>query len=113
MNYDEKRDYDRCDSGELARDEAEQREGVLTRNAGKGVRVTVVTRNIVNGIAEYEQGDLGRLETLGLFAVFISTDLASLLQGSYGREAQRFIDNGLITADGIVTDAGRDWANEN
>lgn len=47
-------------------------------------------------IIEYENGDLSEKQKKTLFRYLIKTGMAWKLQGSYGREAQRMIDNGEI-----------------
>lgn len=45
-------------------------------------------------IIRYEQGELDHEETVILFQELIDTGLAWTLQGSYGHQAQRFIESG-------------------
>jgi hypothetical protein len=53
-------------------------------------------------IIRYEMGDLTYDETVELFAHLIKTGMAWSLQGSYGRTAQSFIENGVISREGKV-----------
>lgn len=69
-----------------------------------------MTYNFVDRISEFEEGDLSLSMTLELFADLISTGLAWGLQGSYGRTARSFIESGMITQYGKVTDYGREIA---
>jgi len=47
-------------------------------------------------IAAYEDGSLGEEETLELFTDLIHSGTAWKLQGAYGREATRLLEEGLI-----------------
>lgn len=47
-------------------------------------------------IAAYEDGSLGDEETLVLFTDLIHSGAAWTLQGAYGREANRLLEEGLI-----------------
>lgn len=46
-------------------------------------------------IIAYEQGDLSEEDTVTLFQSLIDSGLAWMLQGHYGRTAQRLIEAGL------------------
>lgn len=52
----------------------------------------------------YEEGALSDEGTLELFAVLIREGMAWTLQGSYGRAARWFIDEGFISPEGEI-----DW----
>ena len=52
----------------------------------------------VDDIIRYEQGNMDREETRDLFQRLVSSGLVWNLQGSYGREADRMIREGLIDA---------------
>ena len=56
----------------------------------------------VSKIIAYEQGELDNREILELFAEGIRTGQVWSFQGSYGRQAQNFIDNGWISPAGVV-----------
>lgn len=55
--------------------------------------------DLVTAISRYEEGELGEEEMLELFQHLVDTGLAWSLQGSYGREAARLIDAGLVSED--------------
>lgn len=55
-------------------------------------------------VIEYETEDHTLEWIVQLFADLIATGLAWRLQGRYGREAKRYIDNGIINLQGDV-----DW----
>lgn len=48
-------------------------------------------------IVAYEEGLLDEDATIELFQYLVDTGLAWQLQGSYGRAAQRMIEEGLVT----------------
>lgn len=48
----------------------------------------------VGAICAYEAGDLDHESTVELFQYLINTGLAWTLQGSYGRTAQYYLDEG-------------------
>lgn len=64
--------------------------------------------DLVGQIMAYEDGDLSDAEVLDLFASLVASGMAWQLQGSYGRQAVALIDGGLITAEGDVTEYGRE-----
>jgi hypothetical protein len=51
----------------------------------------------MDAIIRFENGELGREETVELFQYLVDTGLAWSLQGSYGRTAARLIEDGIIT----------------
>ncbi len=51
----------------------------------------------VNGIIDYENGDLDETEVLDLFQDMVNTGVVWQLQGSYGRTAQQLISAGKLT----------------
>lgn len=55
-------------------------------------------REIVNGLIDYENGDLDEDDTVALFQVLVDTGTVWSLQGSYGRTAVALIEAGLIEA---------------
>ena len=57
---------------------------------------------MVDKIIAYEAGELDNQGILELFSELIKSGQAWNLQGSYGRMAQVFINNGLITKEGVV-----------
>ena len=59
-------------------------------------------KNFLDYIIEYEGGQLGDSDTLGLFSYLIKTGQAWTLQGHYGRTASRLIDKGYIDKQGNV-----------
>lgn len=50
----------------------------------------------IGRIMAYEQGDLDDDATIDLFQYLVDTGLAWNLQGSYGRQAARMLDDGVI-----------------
>jgi hypothetical protein len=58
--------------------------------------------DVVGTIMDYENGELDYDGTLELFSNLITTGLCWQLQGSYGRQAQYYIDNGIINKDGTI-----------
>ena len=56
----------------------------------------------ISELIDYENGELSLEGTLELFSKLIKSGAAWTLQGSYGRAAQRFIDDNIITADGDI-----------
>ena len=57
-----------------------------------------VLADLPGAIIAYESGELGEDATITLFQHLVDTGLAWSLQGSYGRAAQAFIEQGLVTA---------------
>jgi len=54
------------------------------------------TSDIVDAIMQAENGELGADGYVHLFQRLVDTGLAWELQGSYGREARRLLESGLI-----------------
>lgn len=52
--------------------------------------------DVTNSIIDYEQGNLGEHGTIELFQYLVDSGMAWTLQGSYGRQAKRMIDAGLV-----------------
>ncbi len=52
---------------------------------------------MIDKIIAYENGELSEEEILELFQELVNTGTAWTLQGSYGRTATAFIEQGLIT----------------
>lgn len=52
--------------------------------------------DMVNDIMAYENGDLDEDETIAFFQGLVDSGMAWQLQGSYGRAAQRLIQDGLV-----------------
>ena len=50
----------------------------------------------------WEEGSLSEVEEISLFSGLISTGLAWQLQGCYGRAAQSFIQNNIISQKGKI-----------
>jgi hypothetical protein len=65
---------------------------------------------MLNQIIAYENGDLSPAGVLRLFAHLIQSGQAWTLQGHYGRQAEAFIDFGLITPDGQLNTEALDEA---
>lgn len=63
--------------------------------------------DLVGNIMAFEAGELDDAGTLKLFAYLIKTGQAWTLQGSYGRAASTLIENGYITREGEITEAGK------
>ena len=59
---------------------------------------------MVDDIVRYECGEMDDNEVVVLFAYLIKTGMAWQLQGHYGRMARDFIEAGLITEQGEVTE---------
>lgn len=55
----------------------------------------------VEKIMAYEEGSLSEEETLQLFQQLVDSGMAWTLQGDYGRQAQRFIQQGLVRLPGV------------
>jgi hypothetical protein len=65
---------------------------------------------MLNQIIAYENGDLSPAGVLRLFAQLIQSGQAWTLQGHYGRQAEAFIDFGLISPDGQLNTEALDEA---
>lgn len=52
--------------------------------------------NLLQAMVDYENGDLSDDDTIALFQVLVDNGLAWTLQGSYGRMAERLIQDGEI-----------------
>ena len=59
---------------------------------------------MVDKIIAYEAGELDNIGILELFSDLIKSGKAWSLQGRYSRQAKHFIDNKLISEEGII-----DW----
>jgi hypothetical protein len=67
--------------------------------------VIVTTRrngNLVSDIISYEEGELGFSDTVQLFGDLVAGGMAWTLQGHYGRQAERLIEDGYIDREGSV-----------
>jgi hypothetical protein len=62
----------------------------------------------VGNIIAYEEGTLSNEETIVLFSHLIKNGHAWSLQGMYGRQAQAFIDAGIIDRNGKINWAEND-----
>lgn len=63
--------------------------------------------SITDDIITYETGGMQTAKAvIELFAKLIANGMAWTLQGSYGRQAERFIKNGLIDSSGKITAEG-------
>lgn len=82
--------------------------GVICQHPDTEPCVPTRTVDIVGDIIAYENGDLSALGTLELFSILIRTGQVWSLQGSYGRAAIAFLDEGLIDGDGTITDLAHD-----
>jgi hypothetical protein len=60
---------------------------------------------LIDKIMFYENGELSPAECVYLFAELVSTGMVWHLQGSYGRTAERLIDNGILTRGGDIDEA--------
>lgn len=58
--------------------------------------------NIMDNIFGYEAGVLDEQETIALFAELIRYGTVWQLQGSYGRQAMRFIEAGVLDREGNI-----------
>ena len=58
--------------------------------------------SLLQRVIEYESEDHSLEWIVQLFADLIATGLAWHLQGRFGREAKRYIDNGIINPQGDV-----------
>lgn len=58
--------------------------------------------SLMQRVIEYETEDHSLEWIVQLFADLIATGLAWRLQGRFGREAKRYIENGIITVQGDV-----------
>lgn len=67
---------------------------------------------LVDLIMEHESGNLSDLQTLELFAELIKTGQVWSLQGSYGRDATSLIRSGMVTSEGVITQAAFDMLGE-
>lgn len=63
---------------------------------------------MIDKIIAFESGELDEAGILDLFSELVGNGMAWSLQGSYGRFAASLIEQGLISPDGTVTDAGRE-----
>ena len=68
----------------------------------------ITTSDVANAIMIVEGDDPSTLEVLEAYALLIRDGIVWNLQGSHGRAAHRFIQAGLISQDGTITDAGHD-----
>ena len=53
-------------------------------------------KNLGDYLIEYETGELAYVDVVDLFQYLVDTGLAWELQGSYGRMAKMFLDEGRI-----------------
>jgi len=58
--------------------------------------------SMIDSLMRYEQDGLSDMETLELFSYLIKKGYAWTLNGSYGRMAERIINDGLIDKDGNI-----------
>jgi len=63
-------------------------------------------RDVFGAILEYEDDGLSPARELELFSKLIETGVAFSLQGSYGRRAVWYLENGYILPSGEITGAG-------
>jgi hypothetical protein len=63
-------------------------------------------QDVFPAILAYEDDGLAPREELELFSKLIETGVAFSLQGSYGRKAVWFMENGYILPNGEITGAG-------
>jgi hypothetical protein len=59
---------------------------------------------MLNNLIAYESGELSPAGVLRLFAHLIQSGQAWTLQGHYGRQAEAFIEFGLIHEDGQLNE---------
>ena len=60
-------------------------------------------KSSIDNIIAYEQGELNDQEVVCLFAELVKSGMAWSLQGSYGRTALAFIEEGWIDHEGNVS----------
>lgn len=83
--------------------ETEQKRGVKSTIAKPRPKTNPVNEsNVVDYIMKYEGGEPTNEEVINLFSYLIKTGRAWRLQGMYGRQAQGFIDAGLIDKTGKI-----------
>lgn len=70
--------------------------------------MSITTNDLVNAIMIIKGEDSSTLEVLEAYVLLIKDGIVWNLQGSHGRAAHHFIQAGLITEDGTITDAGHD-----
>lgn len=64
--------------------------------------------DLVTEIMEYEAGEMSPRGEVELFSYLVKSGFAWTLQGSYGRAARTFIDQGILYDDGDITSYGED-----
>lgn len=79
----------------------------VTGAIARGEAVAVVEKpprpyDVAGAIIAYEEGSLDEDGVLTLFAYLVRTGMAWTLQGCYGRQAMRFINDGLIDRHGAI-----------
>jgi hypothetical protein len=55
-----------------------------------------MTLTLTEDIIAYENGELDEDQTISLFQRLLDSRMIYVLQGCYGRECQRLLDEGLI-----------------
>ncbi len=52
--------------------------------------------NVMQGIMDYENGDMSNVEVLDFFQHLVNTGIINHLQGSYQRMASQLLESGMI-----------------
>jgi hypothetical protein len=61
-------------------------------------------KELTSKIIEYEQNELDDFDIVNLFSDLMTSGILFQLQGSYQRQAQQLINEGILDADGNITE---------